>query len=307
MLEDYLDTQPIVTKLLLNSFDNNKLVQAYLFSSNDKSFLVEYALAFSKKLITDNYDSKICNLIESNIYPELKIINPINNIIKKEQLKELQQSFLVKPTLGKKMVYIINGADKLHISAANTILKFLEEPSEDIVAILLTDNLPKVLPTIKSRCQNLIFKNKNENDDKNLDNLFEEYKIRINNDENAQDEFNNLIDNIINFIKSIEKLGIKEFIHFKDNIFDVFKIKDEFIILFDFLLYFYYDILNLKVSRKIIYMNDYYDILNELSNQSLEIVQKKLQLIENTKIKLDTNMNLKLLMDEFIIKFSEVK
>ena len=54
-------------------------------------------------------------------------------------------------------------------------------------------------------------------------------------------------------------------------------------------------------------MNDYYDILNELSNQSLEIVQKKLQLIENTKIKLDTNMNLKLLMDEFIIKFSEVK
>ena len=307
MLEDYLDTQPIVTKLLLNSFKNDKLVQAYLFSSNDKSFLVEYALAFSKKLITDNYDSKICNLIESNIYPELKIINPINNIIKKEQLKELQQSFLVKPTLGKKMVYIINGADKLHISAANTILKFLEEPSEDIVAILLTDNLPKVLPTIKSRCQNLIFKNKNENDDKNLDNLFEEYKIRINNDENAQDEFNNLIDNIINFIKSIEKLGIKEFIHFKDNIFDVFKIKDEFIILFDFLLYFYYDILNLKVSRKIIYMNDYYDILNELSNQSLEIVQKKLQLIENTKIKLDTNMNLKILMDEFIIKFSEVK
>ena len=307
MLEDYLDTQPIVTKLLLNSFKNDKLVQAYLFSSNDKSFLVEYALAFSKKLITDNYDSKICNLIDSNTYPELKIINPINNIIKKEQLLDLQQAFLVKPTLGKKMVYIINGADKLHISAANTILKFLEEPSEDIVAILLTDNLPKVLPTIKSRCQNLIFKNKNENDDKNLDNLFEEYKIRINNDENAQDEFNNLIDNIINFIKSIEKLGIKEFIHFKDNIFDVFKIKDEFIILFDFLLYFYYDILNLKVSRKIIYMNDYYDILNELSNQSLEIVQKKLQLIENTKIKLDTNMNLKILMDEFIIKFSEVK
>ena len=307
MLENYIEYQPIVTKLLLNSFDNNKLVQAYLFSSNDKSFLLDYSIAFSKKLITDNYDSKICNLIELNIYPELKIINPINNIIKKEQLKELQQSFLVKPTLGKKMVYIINGADKLHVSAANTILKFLEEPSEDIVAILLTDNLPKVLPTIKSRCQNLIFKNKKENDDKNLDNLFEEYKIRINNDEKAQDEFNNLIDNIINFIKSIEKLGIKEFIHFKDNIFDVFKIKDEFIILFDFLLYFYYDILNYKLSRKLIYMNEYIDLVDELSNQSIEIIQKKLQLIENIKIKLDTNMNIKLLMDEFIIKFSEVK
>ena len=31
MLENYIDDQPIVTRLLLNSFDNNKLVQAYLF------------------------------------------------------------------------------------------------------------------------------------------------------------------------------------------------------------------------------------------------------------------------------------
>ena len=215
MLENYIDEQPIVTKLLLNSFENNKLVQAYLFVSNDKSFLLDYALSFSKKLITDNYDNKICNMIDNNNYPELKIINPINNIIKKEQLLDLQQAFLVKPTLGNKMVYIITEADKLHVSSANTILKFLEEPSEDIVAILLTDNLQKVIPTIKSRCQNLIFKNKKEN--------------------------------IINFIDQLENLGLKEFIHYKDGIFDIFKNKDDFIILFDFMLYFYYDIKTCKL------------------------------------------------------------
>lgn len=306
MLENYIEYQPIVTKLLLNSFDNNKLVQAYLFSSNDKSFLLDYSIAFSKKLITDNYDSKICNMIDTNTYPELKIINPVNNIIKKEQLKELQQSFLVKPTLGKKMVYIINGADKLHISSANTILKFLEEPNDDIVAILLTDNLPKVLPTIKSRCQLLIFKNKKEQDN-NINILYDEYKLRINNNENSKEEFDVMINNMINFINSIEKLGIKEFIHFKDNIFDVFKTKEEFMILFDFLLYFYYDILNYMISRKIIYMNDYLENIREISDKNdINKIQNKLQLIENTKIKLDTNMNLKLLMDEFIIKFSEV-
>ena len=307
MLEKYIEEQPIVTKLLLNSFENNKLVQAYLFVSNDKSFLLDYALAFSKKLITENYDEKICNMIDNNNYPELKIIEPTNNIIKKEQLLDLQQSFQVKPTLGDKLVYIICGADKLHVSSANTILKFLEEPSENIVAILLTDNLNKVLPTIKSRCQNLIFKNKKEEEINKLDILLIEYKSKVYDKEDYVEQFNNLKENMVSFIKQIEKLKIKEFIHFKDSIFDIYKTKDEINILFDFMLYFYYDMLNFMISRKVIYMNDYLEDMKEIAEISdIDKIQRKLQLIENTKIKLETNMNLKLLMDEFIIKFSEV-
>ena len=307
MLEKYIEEQPIVTKLLLNSFENNKLVQAYLFVSNDKSFLLDYAIAFSKKLITENYDEKICNMIDNNNYPELRIIEPTNNIIKKEQLLDLQQSFQVKPTLGDKLVYIICGADKLHVSSANTILKFLEEPSENIVAILLTDNLNKVLPTIKSRCQNLIFKNKKEEELNKLDILLNEYKSKVYDKEDYVEQFNNLKENMVSFIKQIEKLKIKEFIHFKDSIFDIYKTKDEINILFDFMLYFYYDMLNFMISRKVIYMNDYLDDMKEIAEISdIDKIQRKLQLIENTKIKLETNMNLKLLMDEFIIKFSEV-
>lgn len=307
MLEKYIEEQPIVTKLLLNSFENNKLVQAYLFVSNDKSFLLDYAIAFSKKLITENYDEKICNMIDNNNYPELKIIEPTNNIIKKEQLLDLQQSFQVKPTLGDKLVYIICGADKLHVSSANTILKFLEEPSENIVAILLTDNLNKVLPTIKSRCQNLIFKNKKEEELNKLDILLNEYKSKVYDKEDYVEQFNNLKENMVSFIKQIEKLKIKEFIHFKDSIFDIYKTKDEINILFDFMLYFYYDMLNFMISRKVIYMNDYLEDMKEIAEISdMDKIQRKLQLIENTKIKLETNMNLKLLMDEFIIRFSEV-
>ena len=307
MLENYIDDQPIVTRLLLNSFDNNKLVQAYLFVSNDKSFLLDYAISFSKKLITENYDEQICNMIDNNNYPELKIIKPINNIIKKEQLLDLQQSFQVKPTLGNKLVYIISEADKLHASSANTILKFLEEPSDDIVAILLTDNLNKVLPTIKSRCQNLIFKNKKEEEINKLDILLNDYKTKVYDKDNYQDEFNKLKENMISFINQIEKLKIKEFIHYKDSIFDIYKTKDEIIILFDFMLYFYYDMLNFMISRKIIYMNDYIEDIKKISESNdIEKIQNKLQLIENTKIKLESNMNLKLLVDEFIIKFSEV-
>ncbi len=307
MLENYIKDQPIVTKLLLNSFKNNKTVQAYLFVSTDKSFLLDFSIAFSKKLITENYDVKICSMIDNNNYPELKIIEPVNNIIKKEQLLELQHSFQVKPTLGNKLVYIINGADKLHVSSANTILKFLEEPSDNIVAILLTDNLNKVLPTIKSRCQNLIFKNKKEEDINKLDLLLNDFKNKIYNKEDYSEEFNEYKKNMVCFIDQIEKLKLKEFIHFKDSIFDIYKTKDEINMLFDFMLYFYYDMLNFVISRKIVYMNDYVDDIKKIVElNDLEKIQRKLQLIENAKIKLETNMNLKLFMDEFIIKFSEV-
>ena len=85
MLEKYLDEQPIVTKLLINSKNNYKLVQAYLLVSNDKSFLMDFSLDFVKELVCDN-DTKIHKMIDNKLYPELKIIEPINNNIKKDQI-----------------------------------------------------------------------------------------------------------------------------------------------------------------------------------------------------------------------------
>ena len=308
MLEKYMDNQPIITKLLLNSFNNDKLVQAYLLIANDKSFLLDYAKSFSKKLITPGYDSNICNMIDNDTFPELKIINPINNVIKKEQLIELQQSFQTKPTLGEKLVYIINGADLLHSSSANTILKFLEEPNDNIVAILLTDNASKVLPTIKSRCQNLVFHNKKQSDDNKIDELYDYYKIHIDDSDTSKDDFNYLLDKTLYFIIQIEKLKINEFIHFKDSIFDIFKTKDYFNIMFNYMLYFYYDSLNYKLSRELVYMEKYKEQIIIISDKNeLNTLIEKLKIIEEIKIKLESNMNLKMLMDEFIIKYSEVK
>ena len=141
MLEDYIKEQEIVTNLLLESFKNNKLVQAYLIVSSDNDYSLKYAKSFAKKLITSDYNTNICTKIDKNIYSELKIINPISNVIKKEQLLDLQNDFKTKPIEGNKRVYIINECDKLNSSSANSILKFLEEPQDDIIAILLTNNI----------------------------------------------------------------------------------------------------------------------------------------------------------------------
>lgn len=304
MLEDYIKEQPIITRLLMNSINNNKIVQAYLFVSNDKSFLMQFSIAFSKKLINPNNDEKLNKNIDDNNYPELKIIKPVNNLIKKEELSVLQKEFMVKPTLGEKLIYIIDGADKLNSSSANTILKFLEEPNDDIIAILLTDNLPKVLPTIKSRCQVLLFNNKsNEN---YIDLLYNKYSI-YKDEEYSIDLFNENLNNMVNFIKILEKLGINTFSHYKVDIFDIYKTKEDFQLLFEFMLYFYYDVLNIKINRSNNSLTNYKEIVEEIANNNELIkVQKKLNLIEEIQNKLETNMNLKLLIDDFIIRYSEV-
>ena len=304
MLEKYLEKQEIVTNLLLNEKKNNKIVQAYLLVSEDKSFLMQYSLDFAKEIITDEYNEKISKQIDDNCYPELKIIESSNGTIKKEQLLELQESFSVKPVLGNKLVYIIDGAEDLNSSSANTILKFLEEPSEDIVAILLTDNLQKVISTVKSRCQILVFNNEKKSD--NL--VFDNYKKYYDEPEYNLETFNYLVSGILELIKKIDTKKIKTYIYFKNDITDIYKDKRDYLFLFDFILYFYYDMLNFKLHRNLTYMNNYTDYIEALDEiNTLESIEKKLQIIENTKNNLETNMNLKLLMDDFIIKMSEVE
>lgn len=303
MLEKYLEKQNIATNLLLQEKRNNKIVQAYLFVSEDKSFLMQYSLDFAKELISDEYNEQISKQIDENSYPELKIIESQNGVIKKEQLLELQESFSVKPILGNKLVYIIDGAEDLNSSAANTILKFLEEPSENIVAILLTDNLQKVISTVKSRCQIITFKN----DKKSENMIFETYKKYYQESEYNDDTFNYLVSGILELIKKIDTKKIKTYIYFKTDISDIYKDKRDYMFLFDFILYFYYDMLNFKLHRNLMYMNNYTDYIEALDvENSVESIEKKLQIIENTKNNLETNMNLKLLMDDFIIKMSEV-
>ena len=65
--------------------------------------------------------------------------------------------------------------------------------------------------------------------------------------------------------------------------------------------------LNFKLHRDLMYMNKYTDYIEALDQENtFDTITKKLQIIENTKNNLETNMNLKLLMDDFIIKMSEV-
>jgi len=158
MLEKYAETQPVLYQSLKKAIEYDKLSHAYLFEmtqDNDNDFA--FIMDFVKEILTSSLDGQDKEIVKRRIddhnYPELTIIEPINNVIKKEQLNDLQKNFSTKAIEGHYKIYIMKSCEKMNLYAANSILKFLEEPEPGILAILLTENKSLVLSTILSRCQ----------------------------------------------------------------------------------------------------------------------------------------------------------
>ena len=92
----------------------------------------------------------------------------------------------------------------------------------------------------------------------------------------------------------------------KTQFFDVFSTKDDLKIVVDFMLFFYYDILNLKFKRDLVYFGKYEDELDKVNNEnSIESINYKLEVLEKIKQRLSSNSNIKMVLDKLIIEFSK--
>lgn len=144
---------------LVNSYHENKFSHAFLFVTNDIDRCRNDVLELIKVIsCPSSYsdDCKTCNLcyqIDKGSLPNLIQIYPDGMNIKKEQILNIAEHFSAKPIYLKNNIYIINNADKLNKAAANTMLKFLEEPEDNILGFFITNNKEQMLDTIKSRCQ----------------------------------------------------------------------------------------------------------------------------------------------------------
>ncbi|MBQ2946996.1 MAG: hypothetical protein IJE04_04005 [Bacilli bacterium] len=314
MLDDFNLEQNIVYKILINSVKNNKYSHAYLIETNGYSKGLDLGIAFAKYLLCPNSYSNNkkcgscsqCKNIDKNEFIELKIIDPEGQWIKKSQLEELQEIFSKKSVLGNKKVYIINKAEKLNPASSNSLLKFLEEPEEGIVAILITENIHQLLSTIVSRCQVLSLKNKI-----NLDNFSTKEKIAhylSNNKEDIENFINNednivKIEKVIEFIKYYEDNHLNTLIYINKIWNEIFKDKQDIYNAFTILLLFYKDVLNLKLGKGVQIFTDYVNEVNNLEEKNnLDEITNKINVIMDLREKIKFNVNNNLLMDKLIIQ-----
>ena len=314
MLDDFSLEQNIVYKTMINSVINNKTSHAYLIESNGYSKSLDLAKSFAKYLLcpnsySNNKNCESCNQcknIDNNEFIELKIIEPEGQWIKKSQLEELQDMFSKKSIIGNKKIYIVNEAEKLNISSSNSLLKFLEEPEEGIVAILITDNINQLLPTIVSRCQILSLKNK-----KQLTGLstIEKISHMLKDNNNSIEEYTSNDDNklklekLIEFIKYYEENHSNTLIYINKLWNEYFKERDEIYEAFTIMLLFYKDVLNIKLNKNIEIFNDYVKDVEEISKKNkIDSITGKINVIMNLREKIKFNVNANMLMDKLIIE-----
>lgn len=156
--------QPNVVKVLASSFRKNRLAHAYLFEGDKGTGKSEAAFLFAKRFFCEEPDGvepcgncSNCRRIESGNHPDVHVIAPDGQSIKKAQVTDLIKEFSYRGVESRRKIYILHHADKMTTQAANSLLKFLEEPGDMTAAILLTEQAQQMLPTILSRCQMLSF------------------------------------------------------------------------------------------------------------------------------------------------------
>lgn len=302
MLDDYQKEQQIIYKILKNQIQKENNSHAYLFETNGYYDSQKFIEAFVKSLLCPNkYLNKEkcqnchqCAVIESGNFPEIKIINPDGMWIKKEQLQELQKEFNEKAIVGNKRVYIINEAEKLNKSAANSILKFLEEPEENIIAILVTENMYEVLETIRSRCQILRLKEKKriETSENKIDLIASILNV----------EEKEIIEVVINFINYYEHHHLDTLLHINKIWNEYIKTKEDMIVAFDIIIMYYRDILKYKITSKLELFEEN-DTVKEISEKNkIEDICKKINILVKAKQNIKYNANQNLLMDKMIIE-----
>lgn len=104
-------------------------------------------------------DCPTCRRIRKGEHADVRLLSPegAGGQLKVEPVRDLVREVNFRPFEGKKRVGIINGAEKMNPTAANTLLKTLEEPAPWLVLILVTSNETAVLGTLASRCQRVRF------------------------------------------------------------------------------------------------------------------------------------------------------
>ena len=319
--------QPQIMMMLQNSLVKNRVAHAYLFEGEKGTGKHEISYVFAKSLLCEDPISQFepceectnCKRISSGNHPDVHYIERDGLSIKKEQIKSLQEEFSKKSVESNRKVYMIADADRMSVSAANSLLKFLEEPSADTVAILMTEQGQRILPTILSRCQVLTFTSLSPENVKQK--LIEQgvqsqlssviSQITQNLDEGlalSSDEwFVQAQTIVVKLYEVLKHNPMKALLYLQTDWFSHFKEREQIDRGLDLLLLIYKDLLYMQLDKRdfVVFQN----MLKEYESHALQLSQRRLadymSSILEAKRRLASNTNPQLLMEQLVLNLRE--
>jgi DNA polymerase-3 subunit delta' len=156
------EIQPELAAHFQQLVTRERLSHAYLFLGGFGNF--EMAIWLAKAIFCPEIENglpcricRVCRLIDENEFSDLHLVEPVGLTIKVEQIRDLLETFATTGFESNKKVIIIKEAEKMGVSAANSLLKSLEEPERETFIFLLANDENQLLPTIRSRTQKVVF------------------------------------------------------------------------------------------------------------------------------------------------------
>lgn len=249
--------------------EENKLTQAFLIGNVLFDDIKDEINEILQKYIFEN---NIDNLKDN---PDVYILKQDESNITKEIIKDLLNKLSTTSQFNNKKVYIIDKTEYLSDTVFNAILKTLEEPKEGIYALLITNNIDAVKPTIVSRCQKIFLSSSTEN------------IATIGEIEEISNEI----------INSIEENGVKT-IAKNYKMYNIISDREKFIQVLKCIMNEYHLVLKSIIEEN----ND--ELINKkiLDNNNLNTILNKMIVIDNTINMMHNYLNKNLSIDRFIIE-----
>ena len=140
---------------------SQEMTHAWLFTGPPGSGRSNAALAFAAALVCKTggcNDCTDCKTTVKGVHADVELVKTEGLSIKIDEVRELITRASWSPSVGNYRVVVVEDADRLTESAANALLKAIEEPGLRTVWLLCAPSATDVLPTIRSRTRSLVLR-----------------------------------------------------------------------------------------------------------------------------------------------------
>lgn len=319
--------QPVAIKQIQSIVQKNRIGHAYIIEGAKGTGKVKVMQFFVQLILCENPTENVpcetcrsCKRLKSANHLNFIELEPDGQFIKRGQIDDLIHEMSKTAIETGRKIYVIHQADQLNASAANTLLKFLEEPQSEITAILLTDRMHALIPTIRSRCQHLSLAAmpqsvlKQRLVEEGITDSMASTVCRMTNQVEeaiklAKDEqFGLARKSVLKLVEASGKSVQDALMCIHEDFGPLLKEKEQAEQALDLLLFAYRDIVAIKASN--VAVCTYPDMVHYWKQVALhstyEQLSKQLEIILHAKQNLHKNMNRTLMMEQLMLSLQEV-
>ena len=157
---DEIYGQEAATGFLKETLRRGEVPHAMVFTGPRGVGKYTTALLFAAALLCPSLEPDgcpSCRKVARGVHPDLHLVEAEGNIIRREQVTELEKELNRKAVESLRRAAVIDEAEAMNQEAANAFLKTLEEPPPETCMILVVESKESLLPTVASRCHEVRF------------------------------------------------------------------------------------------------------------------------------------------------------